>query len=409
MLAEAPRPRRERVLLESAVGRVLARDVRADRDIPPFDRAALDGYAVHLPQDHGPGDLVLPVVARIVAGRPWSGRLIAGQAAAITTGAPTPAGTERVVAVERTELVAADRVRLPSGVAVGPIGIAPRGEDAGKGDVVLRAGARLAPMDVAVLAGVGVTAVTVTSRPDVLILTTGDEIVPPGERPRWHEVRDSNGPLLRALLGASGWVTGTASARVADRPGVLRQRLERARQSVIVLTGGVSMGERDFVPDALRAAGFRVHFHRAALRPGKPVLFATRGRGSARQAAFGLPGNPVSVLVTAWELLLPFLRAAGGASDPGPHAVAARVTRAFERPPGFTHFVPVALVGRGAADEALVSPVGLHGSGDYVALGRAHGFALLPPASPRVDVGDSVIVHFFHDEPMLRGAREEER
>jgi molybdopterin molybdotransferase len=161
------------------------------------------------------------------------------------------------------------------------------------------------------------------------------------------------------------------------------------------------MGERDYVPDALRAAGFRVQIHRIAIRPGKPFLFATRGRGAAAQVAFGLPGNPFSVLVTAWEFLLPFLRSSGGGRDPGPRVEFCRAAEAIERAPGLTHFVPVRIDRSGS--EMFAHTVRYHGSGDYVAMSRADGVAVLSAERPTVVAGDPVPVHVFGAEPVLRG------
>ena len=403
VLRHSLRPRSVRVPLEEALGRVLSRDVRADRDVPPFDRSALDGYAIRLGDGGEEAVAGFPVVARIVAGQPWRGTLAPGTAASITTGSPVPTGTDRIVPVERSTVLESGRVHMEGDLTTGSNGISRRGEDARKGEPVLVAGIRLAAPDIAVLAGVGAAAVPVFLRPRVDVFTTGDEVVEPHERPRWHQIRDGNGPLLRTLLRASGWVESVSGRRVPDQPQRLARRIDTAKGNVLVFTGGVSMGERDFVPGALRAAGFRVQVHRIAIRPGKPFLFATRGRGAAAQVAFGLPGNPVSVLVTAWEFLLPFLRASGGAMDPGPRTERCLAAEPIERPSGLTHFVPVRTEESHRDGGRWVHPVRFHGSGDYIAMGRADGVAMLASERPAVATGDSVCVHFFGDEPVLRG------
>ncbi|MEZ4649527.1 MAG: molybdopterin molybdotransferase MoeA [Candidatus Eisenbacteria bacterium] len=425
VLGHALKPRSISVALEDATGYVLARDIRADRDVPPFDRSTLDGYAIRVAYRgdgadgtaadaaHGDGQIVCdyPVVARIVAGSPWKKKIPQRSAVSITTGSPVPAGADVVVPVERTtspeegtvridpEYFASLRAAIEKGRAGGDRpGIAARATDSKKGDQVLRAGVRLRPQDVAVLAGVGAVRVPVRPRPDVEILATGDEVVEPHERPRWDQIRNSNGPLLRSLLGASGSVRSVGMRRVPDHPGKLVRRIEGAKANVLVFTGGVSMGERDFVPAALREAGFRIHIHRIAIRPGKPFLFATRGRGAATRVAFGLPGNPFSVLVTAWEFLLPFLRASAGASLPGPSWEVCIAGRGLERPAGLTHFVPIEVTGAGDGGFREVAPVGYHGSGDYVAMGRTQGVVVLPADATRVESGDRVLVHFFGRE-----------
>lgn len=403
VLRHAFRPRTIRVVLEEAHGRILSRDVRADRDVPPFDRSALDGFAIRLRDGGDEPTTGFPVVARIVAGDPWRGTLAPGSAASITTGSPVPTGTDRVVPVERTRMLESGHM-LPEGdVGSGARGIAPRGEDAHKGELLLTAGTRLTATDIAVLAGVGAANVPVFQRSRVEVLTTGDEVIEPHERPRWHQIRNSNGPMLRALLAGSGWVEAVSVRRVPDHPERLGRRIDSSKAGVIVLTGGVSMGERDFVPEALRAAGFRVLIHRIAIRPGKPFLFATRGRGAAAQVAFGLPGNPVSVLVTAWELLLPFLRASAGARDPGPKVERAVAAESIERAPGLTHFVPIVVEDSGSGREWKARPVPFHGSGDYIAMAKADGVAVLPSDVPVVPAGGDVVVHLFGDEPILRG------
>lgn len=426
ILEHALKPRPISVALEEATGFVLAREVRADRDVPPFDRATLDGYAVRVAypgadgRDGGspsPGDgaeLVCeyPVVARIVAGAPSKKSLAPGSAVSITTGSPVPPGADLVVPVEKTSVPEEGRVRIDptylasvrAAIETGLAGgdkpaIAARGTDAKKGDSVLRAGTRLRPQDIAVLAGVGAARVPVRPQPAVEIFATGDEVVEPHERPRWDQIRNSNGPLLRSLLTASGWVRTAAMRRVPDHPGKLARRIEGAKANVLVFTGGVSMGERDFVPAALRDAGFRVHIHRIAIRPGKPFLFATRGRGPSARAVFGLPGNPFSVLVTAWEFLLPFLRASAGATFPGPVTEVCIAGRTLDRPAGLTHFVPIEATAATETGFREVAPVGYHGSGDYIAMGRTRGVVVLPSDATHVDAGDRVLVHFFGAEP----------
>jgi molybdopterin molybdotransferase len=328
------------------------------------------------------------------------------------TGAPVPSDADGVVMVERSERIG-DEVRLwgPFAAEVRP-GLAPRGQDSLRGEPVLHAGTRLLPAQIAILASVGAAEPAVWRRPGVLLVTTGDEIVEPQEKPRPEQIRNSNGALLRAMLEGSGWVRGVRARRAGDRLASLRRTLVPAGEDgpeVFVFTGGVSMGEFDLVPDLLREAGFTIHFHRIALRPGKPILFGTRGRGRTRQAVFGLPGNPVSVCVTAWEFLLPFLRASAGAGEPRPLSIQALAGRAIHRKPGLTHFV-AARTSLALGPGATVAPVPYHGSGDFIALGYADCLVRLEPNDPSVGAGEPVAVHpLFREREMIVPMPEDSR
>lgn len=390
---------RVQVPLERALGRVLARDVKSDRDLPPFDRAAVDGYAVRLDGEWREGS-TYRVRGTIPAGTSWSRALKAGEAVRVMTGAPVPRGADGVVMVERSEALADGSVRLSgpfefelarrSTKSTRP-GLSPRGEDAHRGEVVVARGARLFAPQLAVLASVGATQVEVMARPRVALLSTGTEIVEPADRPSPAQIRNSNTTLLRALLARADCAEVIAARRATDKLSALTRAIEaQAAADVLVLTGGVSAGDFDFVPDALRAAGFDVHFHKVALRPGKPLLFATRGKGSRRRAAFGLPGNPVSTLVTAHEFVLPYLRRAAGLAG-GPAQLVARMTGAIARKPGLTNFAMTLLQWNAGRPEVRVIP--WNGSGDFVSAGRGNALLVLPAADPSAKAGDDVLVH----------------
>lgn len=286
----------ERVLLDLALGRVLAAPVRADRPDPPFDRAAMDGYAVRSEETAAP-PRALKVVGRIAAGARELPAVEPGCAAWVNTGAPIPPGTDAVVPVEQT------RGDVQVLVTVG------------KGDNVLACGALvrpgeavaeglLTPERVAICAAVGAQEVIVRRRPRVAVLSTGSELA---EDPEAHQIRNSNGPMLRALFtGAEVRNLGT----VPDDTGALERALQRAlaEADLVVTTGGVSKGELDLVRPALEALGVTVHVHGVQLQPGKPFLFGTAGQ----TAVFGLPGNPVSALVCADLFVLPFAAVRAG-------------------------------------------------------------------------------------------------
>lgn len=410
LLAHSLAPRRETVALSRVEGRILARGVRADRDIPPFDRAAVDGFAVRL---DGPwrerNDF--QVLGRVAAGERWRGAALRpGTAVAVMTGAPVPKSADGMVMVEQSEWLDATTVRLrgPFGVGGRP-GIAPRGQDAARGDLVLAAGTRLEPSHVGILAGLGATSVSVNARPWTVSISTGDEVVAPTTRPRPWQIRNSNGPFLESLLRSSGLVASVRTRRARDTRASLRRALDlppRAGGSrlpgpgVIVLTGGVSMGEFDLVPEVLEDVGFQIHVHRIAIKPGKPLLFGTRGTGARRMAVFGLPGNPVSVMVTAWEFLVPYLRQAQGCMQAALHPpeIRARALETVRRRPGLTHFV-LAQSTRGSDGVWGVRPVSYHGSGDYLASSAADCLIVLSGDRPEVEAGALCEVHPLFREP----------
>lgn len=412
--------RTDRVPLGAALGHVLARPVRADRDLPPFDRAAVDGFAIRL-STPWQGEHRFRVVGRVAAGEIFSGTLRPGAAVRIMTGAPVPRGADGVVMIERSELLDGGDVIVRGAFETvdGRPGLAPRGEDARRGELLLPRGRRLEPSDLAVLASVGCVDVPVVAMPRVALINTGPEVVRPSVRPGPTQIRNSNGPLLRALLEGGGLASIVSEQTTPDTQGAIVRAITRAEKQdadVILLTGGVSMGDFDLVPAAVTEAGYRTCFHRVALRPGKPLLFATAGdrrrgaeggRGGKRgrtaepaavsRALFGLPGNPVSVLATAWEFVLPYLRAAAGRSETGPFALTAAAPARIARKPGLTHFVLASL--STAPDGALqVREVTWNGSGDFVAASRANAIVPLDADSPVVEAGARCVVHPLYRE-----------
>lgn len=389
LLEHGLKPVRAEVPLREAVGFVLARPAKADRDIPPFDRAAVDGFAVRLAGPWTEG-LEFRLLGQVAAGSAWEGTLPRGCAVQVMTGAPVPKGADGVVMVERSERPAPDRVRL-FGAWQQRGGIAPRGEDARRGTVVLEAGTLCAPQHVPALASIGCAQVSVFARPRVALLTTGAEIVDPARTPGPHQIRNTNGPQLEALLRREGFAPERPWRSVRDDLPALRRAISgHADAEVLVLTGGVSAGELDFVPEALRLEGYSVLFHKLAMRPGKPLLFGVRSR--RRRVVFALPGNPVSVLVTAWEYLLPYLRAAAGFSDPGPARLRARARSAIERKPGLAHFV-LARLEAGEDGRLTAGAVRSNGSGDYLSAVRANALITLPSERPVLAEGEECWVH----------------
>jgi molybdopterin molybdotransferase len=317
VLAQVRRLPLEDVAITAAAGRVLAEDARAVVDLPPFASSAMDGYAVRAADTPGS----LNVVGHSAAGHPEQRTVGAGEAVVISTGAVVPEGADAVVPVERTT----GEVDV-EGVAPGE-NVRPRGGDTYAGDVVVEAGNVLGPPQVSALAAAGVAAVRCARRPRAAVLATGSELRAPGEPLAPGEIYESNSVLIAAQLAQAG-VQATVFPAVADDPAATLAALEQALElDVLITSGGVSVGPHDLVRATLRELGATEVFWQVAVKPGKPIAFATRGD----TLVFGLPGNPVSSLV-AFELFVrPALRALQGVRDPRPEYLPGRLAHAVAR------------------------------------------------------------------------------
>lgn len=281
--AAARRPGRP-VPLAAAGGLKLAQSIRADRDYPPFARATMDGYAVRA-ADAG---RAVKVIGEVAAGQDVQTEVAPGRCLEIMTGAPCPPGTEAVVKKEQTRRDG-DRVVLPPRISWGE-NIAPRGSECAAGELVLRGGQTVTALTAAVLASFGLETVEVIPRPSLAIVTTGAELIPPGRSPGPAEIRDSNGPMLQAMAREMG-LEQPPHLHAADRLEAILEALEEAGdRDIVLLSGGVSAGKYDLVPDALERFGAGRIFHRVAQKPGRPLLLARKDS----QLFFGLPGNPLS-------------------------------------------------------------------------------------------------------------------
>ena len=312
VLAAAPGPRAEPVPLDGALGRVTAEEVVSGLAVPPFDNSAMDGFALRR-ADTAAGSAELRVVAEARAGHPAARGPGAGEAVRISTGAPLPAGADAVVAVEDVD-ERGGAIHLRRAVEAGAH-VRRAGEDVAAGAAVLAAGAEIGAAELGVLATVGRATVDCARRPRVALLVTGDELVAPGRPLRPGEIHDAGSHTLRALATAAGAEIAGVE-RVRDDPAATRAAVERALATaeVVVACGGVSVGPHDHVKAAFAALGVEQRFWRVALRPGKPTWF---GVGPARPGeqpplVFGLPGNPVSAMVTFHVFVRPALRAALG-------------------------------------------------------------------------------------------------
>lgn len=362
----------ECVALDAAMGRVLADPVMADRDSPPRDVSSMDGYAVRL-QDLHPTRL--PIAGEIPIGTAPP-QMVPGHAWRIVTGACVPDDAEAVVRREDTE-ESDDWIRLtvdPRSIPSGQF-IRRRGENVRAGAQLLDGGGVITPAVVAALASFGCTHPRVRRRVSVGLLTTGDELVAPGDAPPPWKIRDANGPVLRGLFGQVPWLNLVHADTAADSLETLESTLGQLLDScdAIVATGGVSMGNRDFVPAAVARVGGQTVFHKLRQRPGKPMLGAVGPNG---QALLGLPGNPMSVMVTARRFAYAVLRRLGGfVPNHHPNPVVTVRNPDQERLDLWWHR-PVRLVSDGEA--VLVSS---RGSGDIAAAARSDGFVCFPPGA----------------------------
>lgn len=350
--------------LAEAAGRVLREDVAADRDYPPFDRVAMDGVAVAYEEVRG-GRRRFRIASTQAAGEPPHTRPEAGACVEIMTGAALADGCDTVVRYEDLELADGWAI-LHDGVEVEPgQNVHARGSDRRAGEPVLTAGTRLRPPEIAALASLGRAEVRVAALPRIAVVTTGDEVVAVDAPVLSHQIREANGPAVRAALRRHGYAE-VALVHAPDDEAPLRRRLGDALggADVLLLSGGVSAGRFDLVPKLLGELGVREVFHKVRQKPGKPLWFGSSERG---QAVFGLPGNPVSTLVCLYRYVLPFLAASAGQKARPPEA--ALLARLPRRKNDFTLFVP-------ARREGLAAhPARSNGSGDFLSLLASDGFA----------------------------------
>lgn len=357
--------------LTTALGRVLAEDVASDLSMPPFDKALMDGYAVRaadLPEGRG----TLTVVDEITAGQTPRVPVGPGQAARIMTGAPIPGGADAVVMIERTRSVEGNRVEIDDRPVKPGQNILHQGREMRAGETVLSAGAVLRPQEFGLLASVGRTAVRVHPAPVVAILATGDELVEAPHKPGPGQIRNGNGPLLVGQVARAGGVPRYLGIARDELAGLRTLMQEGLRAPVLVLSGGVSAGKMDLVPHVLGELGVEPHFHKVAMKPGKPVFFGTRGD----TLVFGLPGNPVSVMVCFELFVRPALRRLAGHADAGPRVVRAVLVEDFPYRTDRPTYHPARL--EDGPDGWRVRIVPWFGSPDLRALTQANAFAVLP-------------------------------
>jgi molybdopterin molybdotransferase len=380
----APLPA-EAVDLHAAAGRVLASDVAAEVAVPPFDRAAMDGYALRGGETFGAGPynpLEFEVVGQSLPGRPFAGRVQPGQAVRIMTGAPLPDGADAVLQAEEAE-EAAGRLRVSDSVPPGRH-VGRRGEDIEPGTVVLSAGRVLRPQDVAVLASIGATPVPVVRRPRVAIVVTGDELLPCGSRPEGYRIVDSNSVMLEALVRRDGGVPEVLPL-VPDTREAVRAALTGTGADVLLVSGGSSVGQEDHAPRVLAEAG-ELKVHGVALRPASPSGVGFLGG----RPVFLLPGNPVSCLCAYDLFAARAVRRLGGRSPEMPYRsatlpLASKIASAVGR----VDYVRVRV------QDGRVEPIATSGASILSSTTRADGFVLVPRDSEGHPAGEQVKVYLY--------------
>jgi len=373
----------EEVPFREAAGRALSADVVAPFDMPPFDRSAMDGYAVRS-ADAGTAGVTLEVIGEIPAGHPGDIPVGPGQAARIMTGAPIPPGADAVQMVERVEaLEEGHRVRLAAGVIPGE-NVRHRGEEFRAGSVVLRAGIPIRAAETALLATLGIVRVPARRAPRVALLATGDELVEPDRLPLPHQIRNSNAYALESVLKDLR-LPSIYLGIAPDEPAALAAAVRRGLEAdVFCLSGGVSVGDYDFAEDALRGEGVEVLFHGVAVKPGKPLLFGRKGA----TLVFGLPGNPVSSLCDFSLFAVPALRRMLGFADPRHREVEGVLIEEIRQKPGREWYAPARAEWRDGAWR--VAPVPTRGSADLAAVCRANCWLIVPAEVSAVPAGSKV-------------------
>lgn len=397
----------ERVDLSHAAGRILAAPLLADDDQPPFPRSTRDGYACRAAE--ASAHIALPVAGSIHAGEAPAEQLPAGAAWEIMTGAPVPEGADCVVMLEHIEKIGdapdssstdrhrwASPIRLRSPRTIGPgDNVVAKGAQARRGDEQLTAGVVLGPAQIALAAACGYANLAVFARPQVAILTTGDELVPLDSKPGPGKIRNSNAPMLAALVSRAGGepiVLPTA----ADTAEALDSALADAvRADMFLISGGVSAGKYDLVEPALARLGAQFHFRGVKIQPGKPLVFGEILSGSMRDARlfFGLPGNPISSAATFLLFGAPVLAALAGSREIYPRFVLAQLSRDTDRQnkPGLTRFLPAKCVFDSSVNQLpQVATVPWQGSGDLTAFAQSNCFLVIPEDSGSLAAGSTV-------------------
>jgi len=385
VLQQSPGPKAESVALDEAVGRILAEDIIADTDLPPFDRAQMDGYAIRA-ADAASTPARLRLAGESVAGAGWHHEMKAGEAVRIMTGAPVPPGADAVQQVELTrEPNGEGFVEILEPVEAGR-SIVRQAAEIKAGETVLRAGEDINPAMIATLASFGYAQVKVGRRPRVAIMATGSELVDVGEKPGADQIRDSNNYTIAAYATLAG-ASVERLPLAGDDTEELKKQIKAAadRSDVLVTSGGVSMGVYDLTKAALKELGAEIFFEKVALRPGKPTVFARLGS----TLVFGLPGNPVSVAVTFNLFTRAALRVMQGAAKPTLPEETAILARDLKGSLDRESYLP-AVLRTDDQGTLLAEPLKWGGSSDFVAYARATALINVPAGLKLTKAGTKV-------------------
>lgn len=388
------RPSTDRIDLASASGRILATPLRADDDQPPFPRSTRDGYACRAAELSA--RTALPIAGSTRAGQPPAGPLPENSAWEIMTGAPVPAGADCVVMLEHVERSGNTIQLSPPRIIAPGDNIVLRGAQSRRGDQILNSGVVLGPAHIALAASCGYSTLEVFRRPRVAILATGDELVPLDATPAPGQIRNSNAPMLAALVanfGAEPVILPTA----ADTPEALDTAFAQAANAdLLLISGGVSAGTHDLVEPALARCGAQFHFTGVKIQPGKPLVFGqipSTADSPVPRPFFGLPGNPISSACTFLLFAAPILAALSGSRETHPRFLLAHLSRDTDRKarPGLTRFLP-ALCTFNPSVNALpqVATVPWHGSGDLTAFAQSNCFLVIPEDTTHLEAGSTV-------------------
>ena len=385
LAAGAPIERTERVPIRAATGRVVAAAAIAAADVPPFDRAAMDGYAVVAEDTFGAGRYepkVLRCVEKVYTGQVPSRRIGRGECCEIATGAPMPDGADAVVMVEETEKTGADEVRVFTPVYPRQH-VGRRAADINAGSPLLAVGDLLNPSRIGALAAVGTFETIVFERPRVAVLSTGNEIVEPGTPLGPGQIYDINQFTLGSIIVSHGGVVVPHPPAPDSLPELVSAIESAANADIVVFSGGSSVGERDLILDALQQIG-EVVFHGIAVKPGKPTVFGRIGR----TPVFGMPGYPTSCLSNAYMLLVPLLRRIARLPEYTPRTVTVPLAARVVSTTGRHQFYTVRIAG-GMAVPAFKA------SGDITSMSLADGYIEIPAQTDIVEAGETVEVKLF--------------
>ena len=377
------------VSLDEAAGRVLRQTVVAERDQPPFYRVTMDGIAIRF-ASFAEGLREFNIQATQYAGDPVVILNAGANCIEIMTGAVLPTETDCIIPVERIATHEAITTIADDYLPEHLQFIHPQGSDYVKGHEILQAGETISPAHIAIIASCGLDAVAVSEKPTISVISTGNELVPAGEAIATHQIRMSNGPALAAMLAQQGF-TNVLHEHLLDDRGTLNTKLAVLldKSNVLVISGGVSMGKADFVPQVLKNLGVRLVFHKISQRPGKPMWF---GIGPDGQAVFALPGNPVSSLVCCRQYVIPALLKASGRAEAS--RIYAVLGEDFSFKAALTCFLPV----RAEHQEngrLTAMPVATNTSGDFSALGGTDGYIELPLEQSVFCAGDVFPLHLW--------------